>query len=314
MKYSKNTKIGVLLGGLSKEREISFKSGRGMASALKKKGYKSVKEIDVGHDLASVISHEMIEVAVIALHGLYGEDGTVQGLLEFSRVPYTGSGVRGSAIAMDKIASKRLFQSHGIPTPKWLATNHSWTKARLIKEVLDHCKLPAVAKPVSEGSTIGLSIVRTEKEIEPAQTKALKFDEEVLWENYIQGTELTVGFLSNQPLPLVEIVPRKGLFDYEAKYTKGMTDYYCPARVSDEVTKKTQDLCSQAYYAVRAQSFGRVDLIYADGVPWILEVNTIPGMTETSLLPKAAKAQGKTFEDMVEEIFQDASLKLGERK
>lgn len=309
MKVPKNKRIGVLLGGLSKEREISLRTGKAMAQALRNAGYTNVSEIDVGYDVADRLKGGRIEIAVIALHGRFGEDGTIQGLLEFMRIPYTGSGVVGSAVAIDKVITKRVFDSAGVKTPPWFEAGKDWDPARLKKEVSKKLGFPAVAKPSNEGSTIGLSVVRKESEIEKAHKTALAFDESVLWEKFIQGVELTVGFVRNRPLPVIEIVPKKGLYDYEAKYTKGMTEYFCPARVSEEVARKTEEESIKAFQAVKADSWGRVDAIYENGVPWVLEVNTIPGMTETSLVPKAWRAEGGTFEGLVEAILEDASLK-----
>ncbi len=309
MNFKKEARIGVLLGGLSKEREISIRTGHALAQGLRNLGYSYISEIDVNYNLANVLTQEKIEVAVIALHGRYGEDGTVQGLLEFLQIPYTGTGILGSAIAMDKVTAKKLFKVCGVCTPDWLESDQTTDLSKLRRDVVQNLGLPVVAKPSNEGSTIGLSIVRDESEIKKAHENALVFDDVVVWEKFIKGIELTIGFLKNEPLPLVEIVPKKGLFDYEAKYTKGMTDYFCPARVSDGVAKIVQEEARKAFYAVNADSFGRVDSIFAQDRSWVLEVNTIPGMTETSLLPKAVRASGRTFEDMAEEILQDARLK-----
>lgn len=310
MKITKQTRIGVLLGGLSKEREISLKTGKAMAQALQKRGYQVVEEIDVGKNIVQRLKDSAIEVAVIALHGRYGEDGSIQGLLEYLEIPYTGSGVTGSAIAMDKIASKKLFQAYGIPTPPWIKTDQSWEISKLKNEIHQKLGFPAVAKPVCEGSTIGVSVVNSSEGISTAQKEALAFSDAVIWEEFISGKELTVSILKNRPLPIVEIVPKKGIFDYQAKYTKGMTNYFCPARLPEREAILVQNEAVKAFQAVHAQSFGRVDLMYKEGTPWIFEVNTIPGMTETSLLPQAAQVEGKTFEDVMEIILQDAGLKI----
>lgn len=267
MNISKKANIGVLLGGLSREREVSLKSGRALARALRECGYEHVKEIDVTHNVFKDLSKENLEAALIALHGRYGEDGTIQGVLEFLRIPYTGTGVSGSALAMDKVSSKRLFRDNHIPTPPWIETDRNWDEAQIQKEIENNVGFPVVAKPVHEGSTIGLTVVETKDQVRDGHEKALQYDELVIWEKYIRGHELTVGFLNNDYLPVVEIVPRKGLFDYEAKYTKGMTEYYCPARISEEVARQTQEEALKAFQVVRAQSFGRVDLIYSKGTP-----------------------------------------------
>jgi D-alanine-D-alanine ligase len=309
MSWAKDARIAVLLGGLSKEREVSFRTGRGMAQALRNRGFTNVSEIDPGRDLADILHRQKIEVAVIALHGRYGEDGTVQGLLEYLRIPYTGAGVIGSALAIHKKISKVMFESAGVPTPPWLSAGRDFDPSELAAQVRSELGFPAVAKPVNEGSTIGLSVVSDEAGVAGAQHDALAFDEEVLWEKFVRGTELTVGFLSGAALPVVEIVPKKGLFDYEAKYTKGMTDYYCPARIPEAVAERVKEVAVKAFLAVACESFGRVDLILEGDTPWVLEVNTIPGMTETSLVPKAARAAGISYDDAVERILQEARLK-----
>ncbi|MFH1018021.1 MAG: D-alanine--D-alanine ligase [Pseudomonadota bacterium] len=310
MTYEKNANIGVLLGGLSKEREVSLRTGKAMANALRTSGYTNVIEIDAGYDTAERLREHKIEVAVIALHGRYGEDGTIQGLLEFMKIPYTGSGVLGSAVAINKVVSKQLFEKNHVLTPAWTVSDKSTNLDSLRKEIADKVGFPCVAKPCNEGSTIGLTIVRKATEVREALQVALEFDPVVLWEEFKEGTELTVGFISGKALPIVEIVPKNGFYDYEAKYTKGMTDYYSPARVSDDIAKKVQKESEKAFAAVYAESFARVDLIWSSSKPWVLEVNTVPGMTETSLVPKAAKAAGISFESMVETILQEARLKV----
>ncbi len=309
MNVNKNTTVAVLMGGLSKEREVSLRSGRAMAEALKGCGYKHVVEIDVDTQVAHELREKKIEVAVIALHGQYGEDGTIQGVLEFLKIPYTGTGVLGSAMAMDKVCSKQVFEACQVPTPPWFFSNPTFTPAQIQEKIEKVTGYPVVAKPSNEGSTIGLTVVKKAEEIAAAVKVAERSDQTIIWEKFIQGDELTVSFLKGTPLPIVEIVPKQGIFDYEAKYTKGMTDYYCPARISKEVAQKTEEAAIKAFAAVQAQSFGRVDLIFGEGEAWVLEVNTIPGMTETSLLPKAAKAKGIEFAQVVEQLLQDSALK-----
>jgi D-alanine-D-alanine ligase len=311
MKLEKNKRIGVLSGGLSKEREISLRTGKAMTQALRNLGYMDVVSIDVGRDIADRLKWEKIEVALIALHGRFGEDGTIQGLLELMGIPYTGTGVLGSAVAMDKVMTKRLFDVAGVKTPPWLEADAAFDPEKLKKEVSKKLGFPVVAKPANEGSTIGLTIVSKESEVEKAQRTALEFDRSVLWEKFVKGVELTVGFVKNRPLLPIEIVPKKGLYDFEAKYTRGMTEYFCPARVSDEVVRMAQEESLKAFRAVKCDSWGRVDTICEKGTAWVLEVNTVPGMTETSLVPKAWRAEGGTFESLVEAILEDASLKTG---
>lgn len=306
---SKTGRIGVLMGGLSKEREISLRTGRAILKALQTLGYKNAVGVDVGHDVAQRLTEERIEAAVIALHGRFGEDGTIQGLLEFLKIPYTGSGVLGSALSMDKIVTKKIFDASGVKTPAWFEADASWDTQKLKSEVSTKLGFPAIAKPANEGSTIGLSIVQNEAEVEKAQKIALSADRNVLWEKFVRGPELTVSFVDNRPLPVIEIVPKGGFYDYEAKYTTGMTEYFCPARVSDDVARAVQDEAVKAFQVTKCESWGRVDVIFEEGTAWVLEVNAVPGMTETSLVPKAWVAAGGTFESLVEAIVQDASLK-----
>ncbi len=310
MTITKQTKIGVLLGGLSGEREVSIRTGKAMAQGFRNRGYVNVVEIDVGQSVVEDLVREKIEVTAIALHGRFGEDGTIQGILEFLRIPYTGSGVTASAAAMDKVISKRLFEACQVRTPPWFVAHHDESLEMIREQVETITGFPAVAKPPCEGSTIGLSIVHRPEEIESAQKAALPFGDTVLWEQYIEGIELTVGFLRDEPLPAIEIVPKSGFYDYRSKYTKGLTEYYCPARVSETIALQTRNISIEAFAAVQAESFGRVDLRYSkEGEPFVLEVNTIPGMTETSLLPKAAAAAGISFDEMVEILLLEARLK-----
>ena len=311
MKYSKQTRIAVLLGGLSKEREISLRTGQAAAKALRGLGYQNVHEIDVARDVAQQLALFKSEVAFVCLHGRYGEDGSIQGILEYLGIPYTGASVLASAVAMDKALTKVLLEKHGVPTPAWRTYTSKTPTPQLTQEVLEYLGLPAVAKPLSEGSTIGLSIVREVSEIEAAQNLALSCEKTVLWERFIQGTELTVSVLGEQVLPVVEIVPRSGLYDYESKYTKGKTEYFCPARISDAHTRIVQKVAREAYEALGVRSYARIDVLMDSEGPWVLEVNTIPGMTETSLLPKAAQAAGISFESLVERILESAALKIG---
>jgi D-alanine-D-alanine ligase len=310
MKLTTKTRIGVLLGGLSKERDVSLRTGKGLATALRNRGYESVDEIDVGYDIGEVLTKKKVEVAVIALHGRFGEDGALQGLLEFLRIPYTGEGIVTSAVCMDKVLSKKLFIHNGVRTPAYFVAD-AQTDPKNLNSEIEKLGFPVIAKPVMEGSTIGLSIVKKPEQIPEAQKLGLRHDDRVLWEQFIEGSELTVGILNGEPLPVVEIVPKSGLYDYTSKYTKGATDYYAPARISESATNMVQAEARRAFEAVQAKSFGRVDVILSKkGEPWVLEINTIPGMTETSLFPKAAQAAGISYEEMTERILKDARLKI----
>jgi len=296
------------MGGLSREREISLKTGKAILKALTEKGYPAVS-VDVGDDIADKLIKEKIECAFLALHGRFGEDGTIQGMLELMRVPYTGSGVLASALAMDKIMSKKLFLFEKIPTPSFEAFRRDEIKKDPLKRT--SVPLPVVVKPAREGSTIGVSIVRKDEELVPALKKAGEYDEAILVEEFMKGKEITVGILENIPLPVVEIVPKSGFYDYYAKYTKGETQYILPARIPREKYLSAQEVSLRAFQQLGCSGVARVDLMTDENEdPFVIDVNTMPGMTETSLLPKAAHYAGIPFEDLVERILLGASLKI----
>ncbi len=297
-----DAKVGVLLGGFSKEREISLKTGAAIADALSNRGYQ-VETIDVSRDICAELTARKIDVVFIALHGRWGEDGTIQGLLEILQIPYTGSGVTASAIAMDKLISKRLFREAGLPTPSYVPL--STPVARPPRP------LPVVVKPASEGSTIGVSIVRTEAAWAQAISEAFQLDDTVLVEDFIEGKEITASILNGNTLPLIHIEPVEGFYDYTSKYTPGKTLYHVPADLGPATESLIKDLAVKAYETLGCDGCARVDMILSESEgPMILEVNTIPGMTPTSLVPKAAAAAGMSFEDLAETILNTASLKI----
>ncbi len=304
----KKMKIGVLMGGLSREREISLKTGTAILKALSEKGY-HVQAIDAGRDIAEVLRREEIECAFIALHGRFGEDGTIQGLLELMRIPYTGSGVLASALAMDKIISKKIFLSERIPTPSYeVISREAIEKEHGIKILLP---LPVVVKPAREGSTIGVSIVKEEEELPPALKRASECDDEVLVEKFIKGKEVTVGILGDEPLPIIEIAPKSGFYDYRSKYTKGETQYIIPARLPREKYLLAQEMSLKAFKSLGCSGCVRVDLMTdGEGNPYVIDVNTLPGMTETSLVPQAAQYAGISFVELAEQILLSASLRI----
>ncbi len=306
--HFKNRKIGVLMGGLSREREISLKTGTAILKALLEKGY-NAHAIDVGHDVAEVLIREKIECAFVALHGRFGEDGTIQGMLELMRIPYTGSGVLSSALAMHKILSKKVFLYERIPTPSYeIFYREAIEGESKIKVTLP---LPVVVKPAREGSTIGISIVQREEELLPAMKRAGECDEEILVEEFIKGREVTVGILGDIPLPVIEIAPRSGFYDYRSKYTKGETQYIIPARLPRERYLEAQEVSRRAYKALGCSGCVRVDVMTdEEGNPFVIDVNTMPGMTETSLVPQAARYAGIPFGDLAERILLGASLKM----
>ena len=301
----KEKRIGVIMGGVSPEREISLKTGEAVFKALKASGYRA-SIIDAGKDIIKKLLKAKIDIAFIALHGGWGEDGGIQGLLEITGIPYTGSGVCASAVAMDKILSKEIFFYHKLPTPEfWVYTGNRQGIEKFIKT--HSIKFPVVVKPATGGSTIGISIVSSKKNLKNAISKALPFDRAILIEKYIEGRDLTVGILKNYSLPIVEMIPKSGFYDYRAKYKKGETKYICPAEIPSGVAKKIQDIAVKAYFALGCKGSPRIDFrMTPDNRPFILEANTIPGMTETSLLPMAASKAGIGFNRLVEIMLEES--------
>jgi len=305
MASMKSKKIGVLMGGLSAEREVSLKSGAAVHQALVDQGYHAVA-IDVGRDLATVLVQGKIEAAFIALHGRYGEDGCVQGLLELLQIPYTGSGVLASALAMHKLYSKQTFAAAGILT----APFHHFRRGDQVRTGDLSFGLPLVVKPVQEGSSVGVSIVREESQLEAALSCAFRHDTEILVEQYIKGQEVQVGILDDRPIGAIEIVPKNEFYDFEAKYTDGMAEHIFPARLDPARYALAQQVGLAAHTALGCSGYSRVDLLVTEaGDNFVLEVNTLPGMTALSLLPEiAAKGAGLPFGDLVERIIESATL------
>ena len=303
----KNKKIGVLMGGLSAEREVSLKTGAAILDSLKRQNYQVVR-IDVGRDVCRQLQAENIEVAFLALHGRYGEDGTMQGLLELLQIPYTGPGVLASSVAMNKLATKRFLESAAIPTPSYLVA----VDKTVISAAEQKLGYPLVVKPASEGSSLGISIVSSEAELQSAQEKAFGYDAEILLEQYISGREITAAVLEGEPLPLIEIQPASGFYDFQAKYTSGATNYLVPAPLSNQVTQVIQQLAVQSCRVTGCRSGAiRVDFrLDPDDKPFVIELNTIPGMTGTSLLPKAAQTAGIDFDSLIVKILCGASLEI----
>lgn len=295
-------RIGVLAGGPSSEREISLRSGRAVHDALLAQGLDSVF-LDVNNDIDEIIRNSCIDVAFIALHGRFGEDGTVQKMLEEAGIPYTGSGVEASRTALDKAASKDLFIQNFIPVPRHTIL----TKTGADKYDLDEIGMPIVVKPHLEGSSIGLSIVKDKNLLKSAIDKAFEYGSKVLLEGYIDGRELTVGILNDEALPVIEIVPKNKFYDYDAKYKDSATQYLVPAPIPKEISAEARRLGVLSHKALGCRSFSRVDMMMArSGSIFVLEVNTIPGMTERSLLPKAAQATGLRFDSLCVKILEDA--------
>jgi D-alanine-D-alanine ligase len=303
----KSKKIGVLYGGLSAEREVSLKSGAAVHQALVAQGYNAIA-IDVGRDLADVLKREAIEAAFIALHGRYGEDGCVQGLLELLQIPYTGSGVLPSALAMHKLYSKQAFAASGILTAPFRCFRAGETVALPGLPF----GLPVVVKPVQEGSSVGVSIVKEEAQLAAAVEEAFRHDDEILVEQYVKGQEVQVGILDGAPIGAIEIVPKNEFYDFEAKYTDGMAEHVFPARLEPSLYEKAQQVGLAAHRSLGCKGYSRVDLLVTEtGDCYVLEVNTLPGMTALSLLPEiAAKGAGLSFEALVSRIIESADLSI----
>jgi D-alanine-D-alanine ligase len=295
-------KIGVLLGGLSSEREVSIASGTAILKALHEKGYHAVS-VDVSRDVAEKIHEQGIEAAFIALHGKFGEDGAIQGMLEVMGIPYTGSGILASALGMNKTVSKQVFRSQGLLVgPYEVIYAGSADKAH---SIVSQLRYPVVIKPHAEGSSVGVSLVFKNEEVTPAVKLAFKYGDEILIEKFIKGKEVQVGILGSRALGAIEIVPKRTFYDYAAKYEKGMSDHFFPARIPEADYQRTLEAGMAAHRAIGCRGYSRVDFIIDEnGAPHILEVNTLPGMTATSLLPEIAKGVGIPFPDLVEEILR----------
>jgi D-alanine-D-alanine ligase len=297
-----NKKIGVLLGGLSSEREVSIASGTAILKALHEKGYRAVA-VDVGRNVAEKIHEQGIEAAFIALHGKFGEDGAIQGMLEVMGIPYTGSGILASALGMNKTVSKQVFRSQGLLVGPYEIIHAG--SADEAHSLVSHLRYPVVIKPNAEGSSVGVSLVFKNEEVTPAVELAFKYGEEILIEKFIKGKEVQVGILGDRALGAIEIVPKRAFYDYAAKYEKGMSDHFFPARIPEADYQRTLEAGLAAHRAIGCRGYSRVDFIVDEnGAPHILEVNTLPGMTATSLLPDIAKGVGISFPDLVEEILR----------
>lgn len=300
-------RLALLSGGVSSEREVSLNSGKQVFDALDKDRY-DITRYDPKTDLKQlVMDAEKIDAALIILHGPFGEDGTVQGLLDLLDIPYQGAGVLGSAMAMNKLVAKRLYDGAGIPTPPYIALSmHDPVEVDAIAGALG---LPLVVKPACAGSSVGMTIVKQAKDLEAAIHLGFSHDDCVIVEKYIKGVELTCGVLGNgslEVLPVIEIVPGEGheFFDYKAKYEAGETQEICPARIDDITTKKVQDLAVKAHQALFLKGYSRTDMILCNNELSVLETNTIPGMTATSLYPQSARVAGYSFTALLDKLIQ----------
>lgn len=304
----KKLHIALVAGGTSGERQVSLNGAAGVEKALDPQKF-LVRRYDPATDLARLAADAPeIDFAFILLHGLYGEDGTMQGFLELLGVPYQGSGVLGSAIAMDKHLAKELYRLNGLPVADWLIL--SGGERVNGGQLVERFGLPVVIKPVHEGSSLGLTLARSMDELLAGIDRALRHDSHVMVERYVRGRELTVGVLGNcevEPLPVIEIVPGEGFdfFDYDAKYKPGATEEICPARISAELAARAQQYAVAAHRALRLRGYSRTDMILAaDGSISLLETNTIPGMTTTSLMPRAAAVHGLPFPQFLERLIE----------
>lgn len=307
----KDKKIIVVCGWISRERDVSLRSGKRIYEALLRRGY-NVSLIDPKTEGWEPVLRG--DVVFLALHGKPGEDGTVQGFLEMFNVPYTGSGVLASSLAINKVISKKIFISSGIPTPDFLSLDEFESIDEFISKSIEYLGLPVVVKPVSEGSSIGISIVRDEESLPSVVRKTVERFDDVFIERYIEGREITVGIIEidGRPiaLPILELVPKNTFYDYEAKYTPGFTDFIIPARMEKEKYDLAQELALKAHKALGCVGFSRVDLVTdREDNPYVLEVNTIPGMTDLSDLPAMAKAYGIDYDDLVEIMLQSVFIK-----
>ena len=303
-------RIAVLMGGRSLERSISLKSGKRIARALTERGY-DVLELDVDETLVPTLMSEKPDLVYIALHGKGGEDGTVQELLEILGIPYTGPGPLPSIIGFNKVLSKELFIANGIPTPRYFtissATLEEMGASNLLPTAWEKLGSPLVVKPAAQGSALGVKIVRELDDLGGALIEALSYDDRVLLEEHVAGTEIAVSVIGDsepEALPAVEVVPESGFFDFDARYTPGKTEYFIPARLEKSVAAEASRLALEAHKLLRCKDLSRVDMIVRDGHPLVLELNISPGMTETSLLPLAAEAAGMNFSDLVERLVK----------
>lgn len=305
---TKDKKIGVIMGGPSHEAEVSRRTGKAVAEALRSLGYPVV---EVEYDpprLAEQLQKAGVEVAFLALHGKYGEDGTIQGAMELMGIPYTGSGVMSSAITMDKIMSSRLFQAAGIR----MADSHPYFREdssleAIEEDLLRRFRFPFVLKPACEGSTIGIKIVRSREELPEALRRVFRIEARILAETYLDGEEFTVSVLNGQALPVIQICPHSGAYDYYSKYTRGATEYIVPAPVPEALAEEMKQMALDGYRTAECRGAVRFDFrTDRRGMPYLLEANSIPGMTATSLVPKAAQAAGMDFPHLCEAILQGA--------
>ena len=309
-KIDRNAKIAVLCGGMSSEAEVSRRSGKNCFGALQRLGFKNAELVEVDKNIAQKLQDGKYDYAYNALHGKYGEDGCIQGILEILQIPYSGCGVMSSAICMNKEYTKRILSTHPeIP----LAKSAFVRKGEDVMEKTKNLKYPVFAKPVSEGSSFGMTKVNSKEELKAAYDEAVKYNDDVLIEEFINGVFVTVGVLEkdgkNFATEILEIRPKNEWYDYEAKYTPGMSEFILPANLSKELTEKVKQIAVIAHETAGCRGVSRVDfMISDDGIPYVIEINTSPGMTETSDLPAQSKIMGIDYDNLVEIILSGAGL------
>ena len=309
-KIDKNSKIAVLCGGLSSEAEVSRRSGKGCFDALQRLGFKNAELVEVDKNIAQKLKDGKYDYAYNALHGKYGEDGCIQGVLEILQIPYTGCGVMSSAICMNKEYTKRILATNPeIPLAKSVFVR----KGEDVKEMTKDLKYPVFTKPVSEGSSFGMTKVNTPDELEDAYNAAIKYNDDVLIEEFISGVFITVGVLEKDgkafATEILEIRPKNEWYDFESKYTPGMSEFVLPAELDEEMTKKVKHIAVLAHETAGCRGLSRVDfMISKDGIPYVIEINTSPGMTATSDLPAQSKVMGISYDNLVQIIMNGAGL------
>lgn len=306
----KNKKILVVMGGTSSEKEISIKSGSAVYAALVRKNYNVEKFILNDNNVSEIISKHP-DLCVLCLHGKGGEDGTIQGLLDLAGIKYTGSGVASSAMCINKILTKRMLDYKNIPTPKFAEIKKGENVEKFAQKMVNDFEFPLVVKAPCQGSSVGIKIVDSYGELVEAINNNINYDGEILVESFIKGTELTIPVMKengeNVVFPIIEIISENSFYDFESKYTVGMSHHIIPARINDKTAKEIEKYAKEAYEALGCLGMARVDF-FADesGNPYVIEINTIPGMTDTSLVPDSARAQGVEFDDLVERIVAEA--------
>lgn len=299
-------KVGVITGGTSAEREVSIKTGKEMIDNLDKKKYEVIEiQINSRKDLIDKVLKENIDFALLALHGKFGEDGGAQAILESLNIPYSGSGILASSLCMDKDISKRLMRAEGINTPEWITIKK---RSEIDYKLLEKIGYPLVVKPVNGGSSLGTFIVRNSEDILDAILKAFTYDEEIMIEKYIEGREITCGILDGKLLPIIEIKPSSEFFDYKSKY-EDMGSEEVIVELEEAIKKKVDTICTKCWSLFKCSVYGRIDIILKDNEPYVLEINTLPGMTKNSLIPKSARAYGLSFSELLDAVIE-LSIKI----